>query len=158
MLRVSSRARLVAIALLLVTGAAGLYLSTQQSEREVVRLPLVTDCKLHLQPCSTLLPEMGELTFEINPKNPSPTDPILLTARFGELSPDRVQVLFEGKEMYMGFLQYEIYPGDNEGEFSGTGSLSTCIRELMEWIALVKVYVGDTIYEVPFEFETLHLK
>lgn len=157
MVRVSSKTGLFAAALLLMAGVFG-YLSTQQTEREVVRLPLVTGCKLHLQSCSALLPEMGELTFEISPKNPSPTESILLRVTFSELQPERVEVLFEGKEMYMGLLQYALYPSEESGVFSGTGSLSICIRELMEWIALLKVQVGDKVYEVPFEFETIHLK
>ena len=157
MIRAPTRSLLFAVAMLLAAGA-GIYLSTQQSEREVVRLPLVTDCKLHLQTCSASLPDMGELTFEMSPKNPSPTESILLKAEFSELHPEKVDVLFEGKEMYMGFLQYHLYPDNEERVFTGTGSLSICIRELMEWFAIVKVQVGDMVYEVPFEFETLHLK
>ncbi len=67
-------------------------------------------------------------------------------------------MLFEGKDMYMGFLQYELAAGRDYATFQGEGSLSVCIRSLMEWIAVLRVEMGDSIYELPFEFETIHLR
>jgi len=41
--------------------------------------------------------------------------------------------------------------------FRGLGELSVCISGLMEWIALVNIRIGDTIYAVPFKFETTYV-
>ena len=147
----------------LLTAALGGYFASSSLQQESVRLPLVEGCPLHLQPCSTPLPEGGRIEFELIPKNPSPAEPMEFVARIRGGVPDAVTVLFEGREMYMGFLQYPLHlqeSQETEGmtHFKGRGSLSVCVRTLMEWTALVKVRVGDTLYEVPFEFETIHLK
>ncbi len=152
---------LLAIGGLLLIAVLGGYLSSLSLQRESVRLPQVEDCPLHLHSCSAPLPEGGRIEFELTPKRPAPDRPMQLVARFTGVAPEAVTVLFEGKEMYMGFLQYPLELAESEEQgatvFSGRGSLSVCVRTLMEWIALVKVQIGDTIYEVPFEFETIHL-
>ena len=60
---------------------------------------------------------------------------------------------------YLEYVKYELRRKDtNDGSilFSGKGGLSVCINGLMKWVALVNVQVGETIYEVPFKFETTY--
>lgn len=133
-------------------------MESEQSPQNVKRLALAEDCPLHLQACESLLPGGGKVTFEMSPKDPNPTEPLTLEATFVGVDPKRVAVSFEGKDMYMGYLQYPLRRQDDDAavHFSGRGSLSICVRSLMEWIALLKIEVGDTLYEVPFAFETFH--
>lgn len=133
--------------------AAGLYWQSSADKR-VVQLPRVEGCGLHQQACSAELPAGVSVEFEMSPRPLPTTDPIGLRARFSGMDPERVVVLFEGKDMYMGFLQYPLRRV-NSSQFEGKGSLSICIRRLMEWVARVQVDVGDVIYEVQFEFETI---
>jgi hypothetical protein len=137
--------------------ASRLWLTASAEQR--IALPLVAGCPLHLQACRAELPGGGVLTFEITPKQPNPAEAIVLVARFEGVEPEAVQVSFEGKEMYMGYLSYPLRRQQELADalqFSGRGSLSICIRSLMEWVAKVEVQLGEVIYEVPFEFETLH--
>jgi len=128
-----------------------------------IRLPMVEGCSLHLEPCSSPLPMGGRMIFEINPKQPDPTQVLYLSARFQQIEPQAVRVRFKGETMNMGYLEhvkYELPRKDTTDEtilFSGIGGLSVCISGLMEWIALVNIQVGDTIYEVPFRFETTYV-
>ena len=131
-----------------------------QESAESVVFPVVAGCPLHLQACSVQLPQGGEVNFEMNPKQPDPNKPLQLTATFQQLQPLSGEVLFEGKEMYMGYLQYRLMPQpDAEGlvQFQGEGSLSICTRSLMSWIARLKIKLEGVTYEIPFEFETLHV-
>ena len=128
-----------------------------------IRLPMVEGCSLHLEPCSTSLPMGGKMIFEINPKQPNPTELLHLSARFQQIEPQAVRVRFKGETMNMGYLEHVKYElprkdtTDGSILFSGVGGLSVCISGLMEWIALVNIQIGDTIYEVPFKFETTYV-
>ncbi len=143
------------IALLLSAGAVVVGLNWQGDEQQrVVSLPLVEGCGLHDSVCHTTLPNGGVIEFEMSPKPLPTTEPITMQARFKGVDPKQVTVLFEGKDMYMGFLQYRLRRVD-VAKFEGKGSLSICIRRLMEWIARVQIDVGGEIYEVQFQFETI---
>ncbi len=144
----------------LILAATGYQLrSTPEVER--VRLPLVQGCPLQLQACSAKLPSGGKFEFEISPKTPSTTETLYLNAHFKQTEPEAVRVIFEGKDMYMGFLEYDLKRQDNYADsvlFAGKGGLSICILDVMPWIVLLNVKVDNIIYEIPFEFETLRVQ
>ncbi|MBN4063182.1 hypothetical protein JYT79_00220 [Cardiobacterium sp. AH-315-I02] len=158
----------LAFAVMLAAGVGYSYFFPSEAER--IRLPLIKDCPLHLQVCHAQLPSGGELHFEISPKEPGPTDALQLKAIFKfkskQVNPEAVRVKFEGKEMYMGYLEYDLKRTENDIEhdstdnvqFVGKGGLSVCILDLMQWVVLVNVQIDNTIYEIPFEFETLHIR
>ncbi len=151
---------IVLLVLALITAAAG-YQFFFPSEADRVRLAAVKDCPLHLQVCSTQLPSGGELHFEISPKTPATTDALQLKATFKQVEPEAVRIKFEGKDMYMGFLEYDLKKINNDSDivqFAGKGGLSICIFEVMQWVVLVDVLVNNTIYEVPFELETMRIR
>ncbi len=136
------------------------------SAAERIRLPPVKDCPLHIQACSVQLPAGGELRFEISPKTPGPTEALQLKADFKQIKPEAVRVKFEGRDMYMGILEYDLKQLDNHPkrdsldntQFAGKGGLSICILDVMHWIVLVNAQIDNTIYEIPFELETLHVR
>ena len=96
-----------------ILAAAAGYSLLFPSAAERIRLPIVTNCPLHLQACSTQLPSGGELHFEISPKTPGPTDALQLKADFKQVKPDAVRVKFEGRDMYMGYLEYDLKQAAN---------------------------------------------
>ena len=133
------------------------YLSTQSSDK--VRLPLVEACKLNLQACSAELPTGGKVIFEITPRPPNPEEIIHLSATFHQLKPQSVRVLFEGRDMYMGFLEFGLAQKEMAGdsvEFAGNGGVFVCSYGVMPWVVLVKVQVDGRVYEIPFQFETIY--
>lgn len=146
---------LVAIAGLL----AYFYLPFESDE---LRLPVVDGCVLHLEACSVSFPQGGSMTFEINPRQPAPTDTLKLKASFDQMAPQAVGVRFKGVDMNMGYLEHFVYEmQQNESaeqvpSFVGDAGVFACSSTLMKWLVLVKVRAGDgSRYEVPFRFETM---
>ena len=121
---------------------------------ETVRLEVVEDCALDRQRCEVVLPDGQRLQFEMTPKPLSTSAPLTLTARLSNPEIDRVEVLFEGKDMYMGFLQYRLKPDGDGLLYQGQGSLSICTRKNMEWFAVVRILQQGRWTEVPIPFET----
>jgi len=127
-----------------------------------IRLPVVEGCKLNLEPCSSALPTGGRIVFEINPKQPPAGEALHLKADFYGVEPDAVGVRFKGINMNMGQLEYlvhELAPidtPDGSVSFEGQGAVFICSIGLMRWHALVNLQIGETIYELPFNFETTY--
>lgn len=143
--------------ILLVIMLIGGYQLTLPPVQNKVQLPLVKGCPLHLQSCIAQLPGGAEIQFDVSPKNPTPTELLHLTARFTHINPQDVRVKFEGKTMNMGYLEYDLkqkVSTERNSLFSGKGSLSICIRSVMQWVVIVNLEVDNLVYEVPFEMET----
>jgi len=153
--------RLVPIGMILLLAVAGLlgyrFLLDARSE---IKLPLDEGCALHLETCSASFPRGGQMTFAINPGQPSPTDTLRLHASFEQIEPQVVGVRFKGIDMNMGYLEHYVFDlqktkvGGSTVAFSGDAGVFVCSSNLMRWLVLVKVQVGETRYEVPFKFET----
>lgn len=153
--------KLIPIAAILLLAVAGLLgYRFLQSANEEIRLPVVEGCALHLEACAARLPEGGRMTFAITPRQPSPTDTLHLNASFEQVEPSVVGVRFKGIDMNMGYLEYYVFDlhkieaGAKQSSFSGDAGVFVCSSNLMQWLVLVKVQVGETRYEVPFKFET----
>ncbi len=143
--------------LLLIIGLAGYEVLSKQFAGRV-RLPMVEGCKLNLETCTAELPTGGKISFEITPRPPNPAKILHLDATFHQLNPQSVRVSFEGRDMYMGDLEFELKPKESTGdpvEFTGNGGIFVCSYGVMPWVVLVKVQVGEKVYEAPFEFETI---
>lgn len=151
---------LVGIALMLLAAGGALAYWFAWRGPDIIRLPVVEDCALQLQPCSSELPGGGTITFEINPRQPTPSDALLLSARFRQVEPTSVGARFKGINMNMGQLEYlvhELAPIDRSGDsiaYAGRGGVFACSAGVMQWLVLVRVQLGDAVYEVPFRFET----
>ncbi len=129
---------------------------------DVTRLPVVEDCQLNLEPCSSPLPMGGRVIFEINPRQPPAGETLHLKADFHGLEPNAVGVRFKGINMNMGHLEYLVHDlspvdtPDSSVTFIGQGGVFVCSIGLMQWLVLVKVQIGESTYEVPFNFETTY--
>ncbi len=133
------------------------YLTTQPPKH--TRLPLVQGCKLHLQSCSADLPDGGKIHFDISPKQPDPTKALHLVATFEQFVPESVHVSFEGVNMDMGYLEFDLKRKKNTSDlviFRGDAGLFVCSYGVMNWAVLANVKIDDTVYEVPFEFESVY--
>ena len=129
-------------------------------QHETVRLPTVEDCALHLESCSTTLPQGGDIRLDIEPKNPSPSDPLRVEAEFARLQPGSVGLRFKGIDMNMGYLEHfvhelgSIHTDENGSSFSGPAGVFACSMSLMRWQVILQFDLGGTVYEIPFAFET----
>ena len=126
-----------------------------------VRLPTVEACMLHLEPCSASLPAGGSMIVEVSPRRPQPTDTLRLNVSFDQVEPSTVGVRFKGVNMKMGYLEHYVYELQRNQAlapailFDGNAGVFACSSNLMEWLVLVRVELDNTLYEVPFKFETL---
>jgi len=153
--------RLIPITAILLLAVAGLlgYRFLQDANEEI-RLPVVEGCALHLEACVASFPGGGRMTFAITPRQPSATDTLHVKASFEQVEPGVVSVRFKGIDMNMGYLEHfafdlhKIEAGEKQSSFSGNAGVFVCSSNLMQWLVLVKVQVGETRYEVPFKFET----
>ena len=154
--------RFLLLAAIVVLAIGGL-LAYQYAWRDSgpVRLATVEGCMLHLEPCAASLPGGGSMIVEINPRRPQPTDSLRLKVSFDRIEPNTVGVRFKGVNMKMGYLEHYVYELQrNEAVapailFDGQAGVFACSSNLMEWLVLVRVQLDDTLYEVPFKFETL---
>ncbi len=148
----------IGLLLLLSVGLGG-YFYYLKLPPEQIRLPLVQGCPLHLQTCSTELPSGGRIFFEISPRQPDPAEPLHMKATFQQVDPQSVRVSFEGVDMYMGYLEFDLEQQETIGDsvaFSGNGGIFVCNYGIMPWVVLVNAQVGGKVYEIPFEFETVY--
>lgn len=152
------RAGIVGLVLLAAAGASWYWFIGLGPP--TVRLPVVEGCSLHLQPCTSDLPGGGSMTFEISPRNAIATDVLELSAHFRHFEPEAVGARFEGVNMDMGQLEYlthQLARIDGSGDaiaFAGKGGVFACSVGVMHWLVLVRVSVGNAVYEVPYRFET----
>ncbi len=152
--------QLAVLALLLVAVVGGLAYRFVDPGTSTLQLPVVEGCSLHLQPCTSELPGGGSLTFEISPRNAIATDVLELDARFEGFEPTAVGIRFEGVNMDMGQLEYLTHDlvrqqsMDDSIIFAGKGGVFACSVGVMHWLVQVRVSDGDTLYVVPFRFQT----
>ena len=152
-LRIATAAATAAVAIL---AAYALY----SRQHQTVRLPTVENCALDLDSCSTTLPQGGDIRVDIEPKNPSPSDPLRVQVEFANLQPGSVGLRFKGIDMNMGYLEHFVHElgsiraDQNGSSFSGPAGVFACSMSLMRWQAILQFDLGGTVYEIPFDFET----
>ena len=150
---------IVASAVLLALAGVIAYRQLLVGE-SVVSLPVVDDCHLQQQACNASLPSGGSLRLDIEPKQPTPSDPLRVTAAFEQVNPAAVGVRLKGVNMNMGYLEHFVYElkrdQGNVGpvSFSGSAGVFACSSTVMQWLVLAQVEVDGTRYEIPFHFET----
>jgi hypothetical protein len=150
----SSR-RYFAIAVLAMVGGwsafqAWLLVQPKQEIHAVVN----PDCDLRAGPCLTVLDDKRSVRFSIEPRSIPPLSPLLLRVDAIGFTAQAVSVDLNGVGMHMGFNRV-LLNRQPTGHFAGTGSLSVCIRDVMEWEAVVALTSEDALISVPFRFITV---
>lgn len=64
---------------------------------------------------------------------------------------EQVQVVMEGRDMYVGRLHYPLQPHDRLG-WAGRGAVGSCLDEEMPWRVRFQFRHQGQDYEVPLEF------
>ncbi len=153
------RLRLALAAGLCVIAAVTGYVYLARRDATVRLLP-AADCALHLETCSAVLPRGGRVRLDIEPKSPSPTDPLRVKADFEGIRPESVGLRLKGVDMEMGYLEYFVHElgrisSDESGaSFGGSAGVFACSMSLMRWQVLLRIDLDGTAYEIPFDFET----
>jgi len=112
------------------------------------------DCDLRAGPCATALDDARSVRFSIEPRSIPPLSPLLLRVDAIGFTAQEVSVDLNGVGMHMGFNRVPLSKHP-EGHFAGIGSLSVCIRDVMEWEAVIALASEDALISVPFRFITV---
>ena len=143
---------------LFILGTLAAWQWQASTTQQVIQLPAVTNCKLQSQACVAKINNIGTITLDITPKNPTGLDTLMFSAQFKPAINDshisQVLLEFKGKTMDMGFLQYPLHPKDNQHVFTGKGALSFCTRDVMQWWVNLHFVYNDVHYQLPFEMDT----
>jgi len=119
-----------------------------------IEAALDQDCDLRAGPCTSTLNDGRAVRLSIEPRSIPPLVPLLLKVDAIGFTAQTVSVDLNGVDMHMGYNQISLNQHP-EGHFAGTGSLSVCIRKVMEWEALVTVETKDAQITAPFRFITV---
>ena len=139
------------LAMLVVAAAGYMWLP-----RADVPLPLVEDCRLDQQTCSTVLPEGGSLEMTLEPRPVPASAPVRVSVVLRGLQPGRVEVDFQGVEMNMGLPRLSRSDAGG-GRYAGETTLPVCVTGKMVWQATVRLETGRRDITVPFRFESGHV-
>ncbi len=120
---------------------------------EPIEVRAESGCDLQRGPCSAELPGGGRMTLVLTPRPVIPMRAVSVQATFDNVLAREVSVDFKGVDMNMGDNRFVLGP-DGSGRFSGTASLSVCIRDRMEWDAWLLANTDQGLFTAPFRFET----
>ena len=139
-----------AVILTMLAAAAVGYLWLPRAE---VVLPLVADCRLDRQICSTELPGGGRLEISLAPRPVSTIKPIRVSVSIAGLPAGRVEVDFQGVDVNMGLHRLPLVAAGPD-RFGGETTLPVCVTGQMVWQATVLIEADRKNISVPFRFES----
>ncbi|MBS3917058.1 MAG: hypothetical protein KGZ31_05140 [Sulfuritalea sp.] len=136
---------------MLAVAAAG-YLGLPRAD---VALPLVENCRLDLQTCTSALPGGGRLLVALETESAQAASPMRITVSLEGAQADRAEVGFQGVDMNMG-LHVLPLAAAGAGRYTGVTTLPVCVTGRMVWQATILLGVGRKDISVPFRFESGH--
>lgn len=110
-------------------------------------------CNLQQGSCRRRLPVGGAIDFSIAPRPIPLVQPLQLKVVADGVELERVEVEFRGLGMNMG-INRTLLDRISTNTFIARSELGVCIRNRMEWEAMVEVTVSSGIVTVPFHFVT----
>ena len=150
----SRRLWYVAVALLAVIGVILAFEISPWSDNKVqINAALDPDCDLRAGPCTSLLNDGRSVRFSIEPRSIPPLAPLQLRVDAIGFNAREAKVDLNGVGMHMGFNRVALNKHP-QGYFSASGALSVCIRDAMEWEAVVSLVSEDMLVSAPFRFIT----
>jgi len=118
------------------------------------RAALDPGCDLRAGPCTSVLGNGRSVRFSIEPRSIPPLSPLQLTVETDGFPVQEVSVDLNGLGMNMG-LNRVVLSAQGDNQYAGVASLSVCIRDAMEWEAIVTLADGHGLSEIPFRFITV---
>lgn len=134
---------------LLMLGGGTLYPLLQPEA--VMTLPHDPACDLRQGSCSSILPQGGKVIFGIEPRSLPVLQPLALSVALEGLDASKVEARFNGVDMNMGINHADLQTRGG-GRFSGTVTIPVCIRNSMEWEAVIMLHTADGVIAVPYRF------
>ena len=122
--------------------------------RVISTLSVDPDCDLRAGACVSRLADNSEVSFAIEPRTIPLLQDLQLAVTVNGYPVDKVEVDLNGLGMNMGFNRVKL-DSMGDGYFSGTGQLSVCTLDIMEWEAKVLLYQKEDVTVVPYRFITV---
>lgn len=120
--------------------------------------PLVTDCDLHQQACSSQSPDQRQQArLSLSPQPipiARPIEASVLLEGFSDVA--KLEIDIAGVNMYMGYNRVSLIADPQQpGRFKGPTMLAFCTNERMQWQVTLIVHnqAGD-MTQIPFLLET----
>lgn len=144
------------ILLLLLGFGAGYYLQTAPQHEYLdpdIEVDLDPDCELNQAACEALIQGIGLLSFSIEPRPIYGVSPLVFTLKMEQgLALKKSVIDLSGTEMNMGSYRFEFEPAGS-GIYQAKGTLPVCIRDQMEWQAVVWLDTEQQgLVKVPYIF------
>jgi hypothetical protein len=108
-------------------------------------------CRIDATACKAVFSDGTLVSLSIEQSPPRPLEPLDFHARVTGMVPRKVTVELAGITMNMGPNRIALKSAGN-GLFQGQGMVPVCIRDRMEWQAIVRMETRGGVYEVPFHF------
>ena len=142
------------LAVLIVIGAGGYWLSPLLLPKADVVANPDPGCDLHRQACGATLPAGGKIQIAITPQPIPMMQPLTIEVRLAGLETQRVAVDLAGVGMSMGYNRPELTLAA-PGRFVGNTSLPVCITGSMTWQATILLETARQRISIPFRFTSL---
>ena len=114
---------------------------------------VVPGCDLHHGPCVARFDTGGSVTLSITPRPVAMLAPLALEVRLDGLAAERVELDFQGREMFMGYNRRQLMTQE-PGLYRGEGVLPMCVTDWMTWEATVLIETDEGLLAAPFAFVT----
>jgi hypothetical protein len=111
-------------------------------------------CDLRSGPCGLGLPGGGTIRLALGPSRLPVMEPLAITVEGEGVGIRAVTVSFEGVDMNMGVNRF-VLGAEADGRFVGNGVLPLCVRNRMQWQAVVLAETERGPVSAPFRFETV---
>ncbi|MDP2811699.1 MAG: hypothetical protein Q8O34_16295 [Rhodocyclaceae bacterium] len=136
---------------LLLTAAAGYWLSPFLLPKADVAATPMAGCNLHRQPCAATLPGGAAIELSVTPRPIPMIRPLRLEVAVTGIEARKVEIDFAGKDMNMGYNR-PVLAAEGPGRFVGQTTLPVCVTGEMAWKATVLVETGRERIAAPFLF------
>lgn len=109
-------------------------------------------CHIDATACEAVFGDGTMVNLSIEQSPPRPLEPLDFHVRVTGMDPGAVSVELVGITMNMGPNRTALMSAGN-GVYQGQGMVPVCIRDRMEWQAIVRLETRARVYEVPFRFD-----
>lgn len=127
---------------------------SQEEPKNVTLWPMIEDCSLHQQSCTS---KMGNssVTLKISPDPIPVARPLGIELQLENLTAKKVELDISGANMYMGYNRVTLSPTEKEGRYVGTSMLAFCTTQKMKWKITLMIHQqnGNQI-QIPYLLET----
>jgi archaellum component FlaF (FlaF/FlaG flagellin family) len=124
------------------------------SDSEIIRIDQDNEtCSLQKNACVVTIPQLGQITFEITPREIRMNTPLILRLTADSQKAAEVWVDFLGVDINMGYNRVALKKSEGN-VYLGEATLPVCSTGSMTWQATILLKLNDQMFGVPFEFIT----